>query len=70
MTLRGYRRTGPPEWQRRLVLLLTGLFGATLLLFAVWAMLLWIERERVVDCEARGGQYDPDTAECEGARWD
>lgn len=68
--MRSYRRSGPPEWQRRLVLLLTGLFGATLLLFAVWAMLLWIEQERVEDCEARGGRLDADTGECEGARWD
>ena len=68
--MRSYRRTGPPEWQRRLVLLLTGLFGATLLLFAVWAMLLWIDWERAEDCAARGGTYDAETAECEGARWE
>lgn len=68
--MRSYRRTGPPEWQRRLVLLLTGLFGATLLLFAVWAILLWIDWERAEDCEARGGRYNADTAECEGARWE
>ena len=68
--MRTYRRTGPPEWQRRLVLLLTGLFGATLLLFAVWAMLLWIEQERVADCEARGGRYEAETGDCDGARWE
>ena len=68
--MRTYRRTGPPEWQRRLVLLLTGLFGATLLLFAVWAILLWIDWERAEDCEARGGRYNADTAECESARWE
>ncbi|MEM8817830.1 MAG: hypothetical protein AAFX56_04870 [Pseudomonadota bacterium] len=68
--MRSYRKTGPPDWQRRLVLFLWGLFGATLLLFAVWAMLLWIETDRLEDCVERGGRYDAEADLCEGARWE
>ena len=35
-----YRKTSAPAWQRRLLLLVGALFGATLLLFAVWVVLL------------------------------
>ena len=37
-----YRKTDTPAWQRRLVLLLAFLFGATVLLFAVWAVTLYL----------------------------
>ena len=36
-----YKKTDAPMWRRNLVLLLGFLFGATLLLFAVWAVLLY-----------------------------
>ncbi len=68
--MKTYRKTGPPAWQRRLVLLLWGLFGSTLLLFAAWATLLWIEMDRLEDCTERGGQYNTSSDECENARWD
>jgi hypothetical protein len=32
----------PPSWQRKLVLLAGALFGATLLLFMAWAVVLFI----------------------------
>jgi hypothetical protein len=37
-----YKKTDAPMWRRRLVLLLGSLFGATILLFAVWAVMLYL----------------------------
>ena len=41
--LRKYRKKDAPLWQRRLVIVLSGLFAATFLLFAAWAVLLFLE---------------------------
>ncbi len=64
------RLSDPPAWQRRVVLLLMSLISATLLLFVVWGYLLWLEQDAVDDCEERGGEWNYETNECEGARWD
>lgn len=47
------------------MLLLGWLFGATLLLFVVWAIVLFIDRARVDDCLEQGGTYDYEIGECE-----
>lgn len=38
-----YKKTTAPSWQRKLVLILASLFGATLLLFLAWAVMLSIQ---------------------------
>tara|TARA_R110002096_G_scaffold376208_1_gene569940 strand:+ start:422 stop:553 length:132 start_codon:yes stop_codon:yes gene_type:complete len=38
-----YEKREAPLWQRRLVLIIGGLSGATFLLFAVWAILLFLK---------------------------
>lgn len=45
------------------------LISATLLLFVFWGYLLWLEQDAVEDCRARGGEWNYETDECEGARW-
>lgn len=40
--LRKYEKTDAPAWQRRLLAILGLLFGATLLLFLVWAVMLFL----------------------------
>ena len=42
MITRPYEKQPPPAWQKRLLLLIGFLFGATVLLFAVWAIILLI----------------------------
>lgn len=36
-----YQKQDAPAWQRKIVLIVAALFGATLLLFAVWAVVLF-----------------------------
>jgi len=40
--IKPYRKRPKPAWQQRLLLLIGFLFGATLLLFLVWAVLLFL----------------------------
>ncbi len=47
-----------------------GLAGATLLLFVVWGYFLWLETDDAEDCLDRGGLWNYESRECEGARWD
>jgi hypothetical protein len=63
--LRKYRKKDAPSWQRKLVVFVAGLFGATLLLFVVWAVVLVIDWARVDDCLDKGGRYNYETGECE-----
>lgn len=37
---RTYEKQPPPAWQKNLLLLVGALFGATVLLFAAWAIIL------------------------------
>lgn len=46
------------------------LISATLLMFVVWGYFLWLERDAAADCAERGGEWNFETDECEGARWD
>ena len=61
-----YKKTEAPSWQRKLLLFLGGLFGATLLLFVVWAVVLLEDwGVRVDDCLDKGGSYDYELGECD-----
>jgi len=46
-----YEKNEAPAWQRRLILFLWGLFSATLLLFAAWATILFVDQARLDGCE-------------------
>ena len=63
-----YKKKDAPIWQRKLVLFLGVLSGATLLLFAVWAVTLLIDWARVDDCLDKGGSYDYELGECDFER--
>ena len=63
-----YKKKEAPPWQRRLVLFLGALSGATFLLFAVWAVLLFIDWARVDECLDKGGSYDYELGECDFER--
>lgn len=63
--LRRHKINDAPTWQRKLILILGSLFGATILLFAVWAVTLFIDWARVDDCLDKGGSYDYERAECD-----
>ena len=52
-------------WQQKLILILGSVFGATVLLFAVWAVMLFADRARVDHCLDDGGSYDYERAECD-----
>ncbi len=60
-----YKKSEAPSWQRKLVLILGSLFGATFLLFVVWAILLFIDWTRIDDCLDKGGSYDYERGECD-----
>ena len=62
--LNKHKKTDVPAWQRRLVVILASLFGATVLLFLAWAVMLFVERERVDDCLDQGGSFDHERSEC------
>jgi hypothetical protein len=63
--LNKYKKKDAPSWQRKLVLVVGALFGATLLLFVVWAVVLVIDWARVDDCLDKGGSYDYESHECD-----
>jgi hypothetical protein len=60
-----YEKKEAPSWQRKLVLVLGALSGATFLLFVVWAITLFIDWARVEDCLDKGGHYDIERGECD-----
>ncbi len=68
--MKTYRKSEPPAWQKRIVVLLMGMLSATLLLFVVWGYFLWLEMDEVDDCLDRGGRWNYEDKECEGARWE
>lgn len=59
-----YTKSDVPSWQRKLVLILGSLFGATVLLFAVWAVMLLADRARIDHCLDEGGRHDDERGEC------
>jgi len=54
-----------PAWQRKLIIVVGALFAATLLLFAVWAVTLFIDWAEVDDCLDSGGSYDYERGRCD-----
>jgi len=60
-----YKKNEAPSWQRKLVLVLVSFSAATFLLFAVWAVTLYIDWARVDDCLDKGGSYDYERGECD-----
>ncbi len=60
-----YKKKEAPSWQRKLVLVFGSLFGATILLFVVWAVTLFIDWARVDDCLDQGGSYNYERGECD-----
>ena len=60
-----YKKKAAPSWQRKLVLVLGALCGATFLLFVVWAVTLFIDWARVDDCLDHGGSYNYEVGECD-----
>ena len=62
---RRHRIGEAPAWQRRLLLLITAFFGATLLLLAAWAVILFNDWMRVDECLDRGGSYDYEREVCD-----
>ena len=63
--LNKYKKEDAPPWQRKLVLVLGSLCGATILLFMVWAVMLFIDWARVDDCLDKGGSYDHERGKCD-----
>lgn len=63
--IKTYSKQAAPVWQRKLTLLLGFLFGATVLLFAVWAVTLFVDRAAVDDCLDKGGSYDHELGRCD-----
>ena len=63
--LKHYKKQDAPAWERKIVLLLGFLLGATVLLFAVWAIIMFTEwGESVDDCLDAGGHYEYPQGEC------
>lgn len=60
-----YKKQDAPPWQRKLVILLWSLCGATFLLFTVWAIMLFVDSARLDDCLDQGGRYDYESGECD-----
>ena len=60
-----YRKQDAPAWQRKLIVLVGGFFGATLLLFVAWAVVLLIDWLRVDACLDEGGRYDYESGACD-----
>lgn len=63
--LKTYSKQEAPAWERRLTLILGFLFGATVLLFTVWAITLFIDNAAVDDCLDKGGSYDYERGQCD-----
>ena len=63
--MKKYKKSDAPSWQRKLVIVLGALCGATFLLFAAWAVTLFLDRSRVDDCAEQGGVYDQERGECD-----
>ena len=62
--MKTYKKQDAPAWERKIVLLLGFLLGATVLLFAVWAIVMFSDWGRVDDCLDAGGRFDYDKSEC------
>ncbi|MDH3305328.1 MAG: hypothetical protein OEM92_08985 [Gammaproteobacteria bacterium] len=54
-----------PTWQRKLTVFVGSLFAATLLLFTVWAIILFINTADIDECLDDGGSYDYERGRCD-----
>lgn len=63
--MRRYDKQKAAVWERKLTVVLGFLFGITLMLFAVWAVTLYIDWAEVDDCLDKGGTYDYDEGRCD-----
>ena len=63
--LKRYDKQEASSWDRKLTIVLGSLFGITLLLFAVWAVTLFINWAEVDDCLDQGGSYDYEAGDCD-----
>ncbi len=63
--LKRHDKQGAPVWERKLIVVVGALFAATLLLFAVWAVTLFINWMEVDDCLDSGGSYDYERERCD-----
>lgn len=55
--LKTYRKTDAPAWERKIVLLMAFLLGATLLLLTAWAIIMFLDPGGSVACDEEGGIY-------------
>ena len=63
--LKTYRKTGAPSWERKIVLLMAFMFGATVLLFMAWAVIMFAQPEDNETCyEVRDG-YEYKLEDCD-----
>lgn len=53
--LKTYRKTDAPAWERKIVMLMAFLLGATLLLFTVWAIIIYLDLDGSAACVEEGG---------------
>lgn len=65
MMRKRYAKQDSPAWQRKLIVLVGAFAAATLLLFVVWAVVLFIDWLRVDECLDQGGRYDYENGLCE-----
>lgn len=63
--IRKYEKQDAPAWQRRLLFFIAGLFGATLLLLAAWAVVLFIDQSEIDRCLDAGGSWDYERGQCD-----
>lgn len=63
--LKRYNKQGTSAWDRKLIIVLGSLFAITLLLFAVWAVVLFANWAEVDDCLDSGGSYDYEEGHCD-----
>ena len=66
--LKKYEQQPPNTWERKLVLVFGALFGITVLLFAVWAVVLFVGPTSVDACIDQGGSYDYEQQRCDFER--
>ena len=60
-----YAKQDAPAWQRKLIVLVAAFFGATLLLFVAWSVVLFIDWLRVDECLDQGGRWDGESGVCD-----
>ena len=60
-----YEKQPPDSMERKLVIVLGALFGITLLLFAAWAVVLFVGPTSVDACLDQGGSYDYEQQRCD-----